>query len=74
METDENLPEVGAGAPNPAKCRAKTLLGTTKLTRCLTEFPGTCLFFSRWGYAWFCKHPQRERIITRTLAEQPPAD
>jgi hypothetical protein len=46
----------------------------TKLTRCLTEHPGKCPFFVRVGHAWFCKHPQRERIIARTLAEQPPAD
>ncbi len=59
---------IGAGAPDPSKCRAKSLTGRD-VAACLAEKGAACCFASWFGGQPLCTHPARDRIIERTLQE-----
>ena len=73
LRSEPTVPEVGAGAPDPAACRAESLSNTPDLVDCLTRPIIKCPFHVAYGHGGFCRHPERERIIERTrAAEQSP--
>ena len=63
--------EVGAGAPDPARCRARELTSAKDLADCLVEPLPACKFLLSFGNGGFCQHPERDRIIARTRERQP---
>lgn len=67
MGSLDDLPDVGAGAPNPAKCRAKNIHNPSA-AECLVEPAPSCQFGFWFGGNYFCAHPDRKRIIARTRA------
>ncbi len=61
---------IGAGAPSPPKCRAASLDGQSLLSLCLATTGECCGFASSLGDNLLCYHPERDRIVKRTLARQ----
>jgi hypothetical protein len=61
--------EVGAGAPEPSKCRAEPIGWAPLVAWCLFESPVKCRFSEPFESRWLCCHPQRERIVARAQAE-----
>ena len=64
----DHVNPVGVGAPEPAKCRAKHLISGKPLALCLSGSGTRCGFSSWFGDELLCYHPERGRIIQRTLA------
>jgi hypothetical protein len=62
--------ETGAGAPVPAKCRAEEFGFKVRSAWCLVKSPKRCSFAVPFAGGFICCHPQRERIVARTLAEK----
>ena len=56
--------------PDPAICRALRVL--PNLVECLVvkPRPHVCPHATPFGSGIFCKHPDREQIIARTIAEK----
>jgi hypothetical protein len=67
-------PVIGAGAPDASKCRAVPIVDGGKNAQCITELSPKCGFSKTYGSGYFCEHPERERIIARTLAERKALD
>ena len=61
-------PEVGAGAPDPAKCQAGRTAHGLNLPLCFVRPIPDCRFMLRFAGNHFCRHPEVERIIARTRA------
>jgi hypothetical protein len=59
--------EIGAGAPHPPKCLAKWVLGGHNAAWCLANEGHYCPFSRHFGSDLLCEHPDRERIVERTL-------
>lgn len=57
---------VGAGAPDPAKCRAERNRYGPNLARCLVRPIPQCAFGFYFAGGYFCRHPEVDRIIART--------
>jgi hypothetical protein len=62
--------EVGAGAPEPAKCKAGRALHGLDLPLCFVKPTPNCKFGVQFARTYFCRHPQVERIIARTRAQR----
>lgn len=61
--------EVGAGAPDPAKCRAGRRSHGIDLPLCFVKPIPNCPFGLGFAGNYFCRHPEVERIIARTRAQ-----
>ncbi len=61
--------EVGAGAPDPSKCRAVRRSHGLDLALCLVRPTPSCQFGLPFAGTYSCRHPEVERIIARTLAQ-----
>jgi hypothetical protein len=61
--------EVGAGAPEPAKCSVGGLLGGCNGGWCLVRPVPYCHFGFVYGFGYLCRHPEIQRIIARTTAK-----
>jgi hypothetical protein len=68
----QSTDEVGAGAPMSAKCRVEVIGFQTRSLWCLVLSPRACRFAQPFAGRFLCCHPERERILARTLAEKPP--
>ena len=67
----ENIPMLGAGAPEPAKCSVGGMLRGCNGGWCLVRpIPG-CQFGFVYGFGFLCRHPEIEHIIARTHARKP---
>ena len=62
-------PQIAAGAPDPAKCRAVPIVQDGKTARCISETGHKCSFSQAYGSGRFCEHPDRNHIVARTLAQ-----
>ena len=62
--------EVGAGAPEPAQCLVGGLLRGCNGGWCLVRPTPQCQFGFRFGSGYFCRHPEIQQIIARTLAKK----
>ncbi len=65
----QSIEEVGAGAPIPAICRAQLISVGHRSAWCLVEGGPRCKFSEPFANGFLCCHPQRERIILRTLVD-----
>jgi len=54
--------------PDPAVCRARQI--HDELVECFVEQAVECKYALRYGFGWFCRHPQRHGIVARTKAEK----
>ncbi len=63
----EKEPKVGVGAPAPEQCAAEMIFHGHRSAWCLSPHGPMCRHALRFGKAWICVHPQRERIAARTL-------
>jgi hypothetical protein len=61
--------EIGAGAPEPAQCRARFIHIEHRAAWCLCNEGPRCRFSLSFGASFLCEHPERERIIARTLGQ-----
>jgi hypothetical protein len=61
--------EVGAGAPEPAKCSVRGMLGGCNGGWCLVRPIPYCHFGFVYGFGYLCRHPEIQRIIARTTAK-----
>ena len=66
----KTLPEVGAGAPNPAACQVRALVPGFQGGWCLVRPIPYCPHGFAYGDGYLCRHPEIERIIARTQAQQ----
>jgi hypothetical protein len=57
--------EIGAGAPDPAKCEARTIMRGEPPAWCLAPGGRDCRFSQPFGDALLCCHPQRDAIVAR---------
>ncbi len=64
----QGVGEVGAGAPNPAKCRAKQHPAIRRIVDCLVKPAPKRRFFRPFAYGGLCAHPRRDLIVARTSA------
>jgi len=55
--------------PNPAICRAKPAR-CTGVVFCLVQPPGDCSHTRFFNDVAYCTHPNREAIISRTMAHE----
>lgn len=62
--------EVGSGAPDPTKCQAGRNPHGLDMARCFVRPTPNCQFGLRFAGGYFCRHPEVERIIARTQAQQ----
>jgi hypothetical protein len=62
------ITEVGAGAPEPAKCTVGGLLRGCNGGWCLVRPIPYCEFGFVYGLGYLCRHPEIQRIIARTQA------
>ena len=62
--------EIGAGAPNPEKCQAGRKSHGLDLPLCFVKPTPRCRFGLPFAGAYFCRHPEVERIIARTRAQK----
>jgi len=53
---------------DPAVCRARQI--HDDLVECLVEQAVECKYALRYGFGWFCRHPQRHEIVSRTKTEK----
>jgi hypothetical protein len=58
--------EIGAGAPEPAKCLVGGLLRGCNGGWCLVRPIPHCEFGFVYGFGYLCRHPEIQRIIART--------
>ncbi len=70
FDRPKNSDQIGAGAPQPLKCRATAMVSGHPTARCLAKSGVHCRFASWFGAETICNHPGRERIIARTLARE----
>lgn len=54
--------------PDPSICRAR-LAGFAGYADCLVEHPFECTYAVFFGLGFFCRHPERNEIVTRTAAQ-----
>ena len=59
----------GALAPDLAKCRARLIHVGLPSAWCLVRAPDKCRYSVPFAGKYICCHPQRARIVARTLAE-----
>ena len=64
-----SITEVGAGAPEPAKCSVGGLLDGCHGGWCLVRPIPYCDFGFVYGFGYLCRHPEIQRIIARTTAK-----
>jgi hypothetical protein len=62
--------EIGAGAPDPAACRAEAIFQDAKVAWCKRGQGTVCKFSLPYGSDLVCCHPERERIVARTLGQR----
>jgi len=62
--------EIGAGAPDPAACRAEAIFQDAKVAWCKRGQGTVCRFSLPYGSEHVCCHPERERIVARTLVQR----
>ncbi len=62
--------KVGAGAPEPTLCRVGALIRGFEAGWCLVRPIPYCQFGFTYGDGYLCRHPEIERIIARTQAQQ----
>ena len=60
--------EIGAGAPDPARCQAGQAAHGLDLPLCFVRPIPDCRFVLCFAGNYFCRHPEVERIIARTRA------
>ena len=48
--------------PDVKICRTESM-GIDYFTKCLVEHPEECSFAMFFGYSFFCRHPDREKLI-----------
>ena len=51
------------------ECRARRI-GVADLVECLAKQPTHCKFSLSFGHSFFCRHPHRLEIASRTAAER----
>ncbi|GEM_PF-2135739 len=56
--------------PDPAICRAKA--GVPNYPECLVDDPAHCDYSLGFGGIYFCRHPQRQEIVAKTVAGTKP--
>ena len=72
LSSQENPVGECDGSPNltDAKtCRAQSS-GFADYADCLVKDPARCAHALRFGYSFFCQHPERLEIVKRTKMEQ----
>lgn len=62
--------EIGAGLPDPAACRAEAIFQDAKVAWCKRAKGAVCKFSLPYGSDLVCCHPERERIVARTLGQR----
>jgi hypothetical protein len=80
MPADQHFDQ-GPALPEPAsqagpaildRCRAARIDDVTDFAACLVETGTACTHRLAFNAFRYCVHPQREAIIARTLAAEPP--
>jgi hypothetical protein len=66
----DRKPAIASGAPDPSKCRAVKVVEGGQTARCISETAPKCNYSKPYGSGHFCEHPDRERIVQRTLVEK----
>jgi hypothetical protein len=61
--------EIGAGAPEPARCAVGGLIHGLNNGWCLVRPIPKCPHGFSYGDGYICRHPEIERIIARTEAQ-----
>jgi hypothetical protein len=54
--------------PDPTICRARVF--TEGLIYCMVMFPDKCPYVYSFGTNRFCRHPQREEIVAKTMGTE----
>src|SRR5690348_7310261 len=74
MSGAENKPVFPASSGHPKlplgfaeTCRARSLWSINESAECLVPPPQQCEYVLSHGSRFYCHHPQREEIVTRTL-------
>jgi hypothetical protein len=62
--------EVGAGAPEPARCSVAAQIRGFDGGWCMVRPFPQCTFGFVYGFGYLCRHPGIERIIARTKAKR----